>query len=291
MAEEQGIKSLKLQNRRKRTFYPVDWIAGVDYNNKNNDHDDEADTEFENEENNNVEYEDDDAIEEEENFDRVDQQEIDEILADTTKKEEANPTDMEDNEAEEQQEEEAQEDDAQEDPEQEPNQMPEPEAQPERVQPPRNRQAPERLTYAQSKGKEKHVKFDINVNPEDVEEYNQQYAMLIAKCMAEINAKATMYGSCYGQQYILQKGLKKFKKAGEDAAGKELEQLHKRNCFTPMDVTKLSPEEKKKQWRHLCFSQKRETNQLRDEWFIMASLLENGYREKTPRARLLHWKV
>ncbi|MGC9208134.1 MAG: hypothetical protein ACP5EO_13965, partial [Acidithiobacillus sp.] len=107
MAEEQGIKSLKLQNRRKTTFYPADWIAGVDYNNKNNDHDDEDDTEYENEENNNIEYEDDDAIEEEENFDRVDQQEIDEILADTANKEEANPIDMEDYEAQEQQEEEA----------------------------------------------------------------------------------------------------------------------------------------------------------------------------------------
>ncbi|MGC8486574.1 MAG: Ig-like domain-containing protein, partial [Candidatus Baltobacteraceae bacterium] len=99
MAEEQGIKSLKLQNRRKTTLYLADWIAGVDYNNKNNDHDDEDDTEYENEENNNAEYEDDDAIEDEENFDRVNQQEIDEILADTTKKEEANPTDMEDYEA------------------------------------------------------------------------------------------------------------------------------------------------------------------------------------------------
>ncbi|MGC8506607.1 MAG: hypothetical protein ACP5NK_07920 [Thermoplasmata archaeon] len=110
--------------------------------------------------------------------------------------------------------------------------MPEPEAQPERVQPPRNCQGPERLTYAQSKGKEKHVKFDITVNPEDVEEYDQQYAMLIANCMAEINAKATMYGSCYGQKYILQKGLKKFKKAGENASGRELEQVQKgrRRC-------------------------------------------------------------
>jgi hypothetical protein len=31
MAEAQGIKSLKLQNRRKTIFYPADWIAGVDY--------------------------------------------------------------------------------------------------------------------------------------------------------------------------------------------------------------------------------------------------------------------
>ncbi|MGC8466570.1 MAG: hypothetical protein ACP5O0_11715, partial [Acidimicrobiales bacterium] len=85
------------------------------------------------------------------------------------------------------------------------------------------------------------------------EEYDQQYAMLIANCMAEINAKATMYGSCYGQQYILQKGLKKLKKAGGNAASNELEQLHKRNCFTPMDVTKLSPEEKRKTMEALMF--------------------------------------
>ncbi|MGC8479897.1 MAG: hypothetical protein ACP5M9_04545 [Candidatus Micrarchaeia archaeon] len=50
------------------------------------------------------------------------------------------------------------------------------------------------------------------MNPENVEEYNQQYAMLIAKCMAEINAKAAIYGSSYGQQYILKKGLKKLKR-------------------------------------------------------------------------------
>ncbi|MGC8497838.1 MAG: hypothetical protein ACP5NL_07595 [Thermoplasmata archaeon] len=43
------------------------------------------------------------------------------------------------------------------------------------------------------------------MNPEDIEEYDQQYAMLIANCMAEINAKATMYGSSYGQQYIFAK--------------------------------------------------------------------------------------
>ncbi|MGC8561492.1 MAG: hypothetical protein ACP5O1_12560 [Phycisphaerae bacterium] len=71
--------------------------------------------------------------------------------------------------------------------------------------------------------------------------------------MLEEYAKATMYGSCYGQQYILQKGLKKFKKAGEDAASKELEQLHKRNRFTPMNVTKLSPEEKRKTMEALMF--------------------------------------
>jgi hypothetical protein len=32
MAAKQGIKSLKVQNRRKVNFFPADWIAGVDYN-------------------------------------------------------------------------------------------------------------------------------------------------------------------------------------------------------------------------------------------------------------------
>ncbi|MGC9193789.1 MAG: hypothetical protein ACP5FQ_07895 [Thermoplasmata archaeon] len=91
------------------------------------------------------------------------------------------------------------------------------------------------------------------MNPENIEKYDHQYAMLIANCMAEINAKTTMYGSCYGQQYILQKGLKKFEKAREDAASRELEQLHKSNCFTPMDVTKLSLEEKRKTMEALMF--------------------------------------
>ncbi len=45
MAEEQGIKSLKLQNRRKTIFYPADWIAGVDYVEEDNKDEDEEDNE------------------------------------------------------------------------------------------------------------------------------------------------------------------------------------------------------------------------------------------------------
>jgi len=54
MAEAQGIKSLKLQNRRKTIFYPADWIAGVDYyeNNNNEEENDDADY-VENEDNDN----------------------------------------------------------------------------------------------------------------------------------------------------------------------------------------------------------------------------------------------
>jgi hypothetical protein len=39
MAAKQGIKSLKVQNRRKVNFFPADWIAGVDYEPNNNEND------------------------------------------------------------------------------------------------------------------------------------------------------------------------------------------------------------------------------------------------------------
>ncbi|MGC9237926.1 MAG: hypothetical protein ACP5GF_13725, partial [Thiomonas sp.] len=178
MAEEQGIKSLKLQNRRKTIFYPANWIAGVDYMNDNdnddytNENDDDNDNDnddvFDNDEN---EIETDNTTDDAEQYDHVDQQEIEEIFAEDPHKnrqeprapEEANPAGMAE---EEEKEEEATQDDVKQEPEEEANEQP----QPERVQPARNRKAPECLTYAQTK----HVEFDVTVDAENVEEYNPQ---------------------------------------------------------------------------------------------------------------------
>ncbi|MGC8479045.1 MAG: hypothetical protein ACP5NE_03955, partial [Candidatus Micrarchaeia archaeon] len=77
MAEEQGIKSLKLQNRHKTVFYPADWIAGVDYMNENDDNNDnDNDDDFDDDEN-----ETDNTTDEAEQYDHVDQQEIEELFA------------------------------------------------------------------------------------------------------------------------------------------------------------------------------------------------------------------
>jgi len=43
---------------------------------------------------------------------------------------------------------------------------------------------------------------------------------------------------------MCQKGIKTFGEKGRKAAGKELDQLHQRNCFTPSGASDLSPEEK-----------------------------------------------
>ena len=53
-------------------------------------------------------------------------------------------------------------------------------------------------------------------------------------------------GASYAQQYSMKKGLQKFGKKGSEAITKELDQLHKRHCFVPVDVSKLTSGEKKK---------------------------------------------
>ena len=47
MAENQGIKSLKMSNRNKNNIYPADWIAGVDYEHQNDEQEDSDDRDYE----------------------------------------------------------------------------------------------------------------------------------------------------------------------------------------------------------------------------------------------------
>ena len=49
----------------------------------------------------------------------------------------------------------------------------------------------------------------------------------------------------FGQQHILQKGLKLFQERGYNAAVKELDQLHSRTCFVPLKIQSLSETEKR----------------------------------------------
>ena len=90
-------------------------------------------------------------------------------------------------------------------------------------------------------------------SPDDDVVYTHQLAMVITHIMVKINKKATTMGASFGQQYILQKGLKIFGKCGEVAASKEMDQLHQHNCFTPINVKKLMPTKKKKAMEALMF--------------------------------------
>ena len=82
--------------------------------------------------------------------------------------------------------------------------------------------------------------------PKGEVEYDIERAFLIARLMVDINMRGTAEGQSFVLQYILQKGLKKFGDEGRKAAVKEADQLHNRNCFTPISVHDLTPEEKRK---------------------------------------------
>ena len=62
---------------------------------------------------------------------------------------------------------------------------------------------------------------------------------MIAELNANISQKGVQfvrqfgknYENQFSQQYIMEKGLKKFGERGREAAEKELDQLHRRGCF------------------------------------------------------------
>ena len=83
MAYEQGFKSLKFKNRRGVIFFDTDWIAGVDY--EEEDEDDEYDEEDEPYE---YEAEDDELIPE---YDNIDPEEVDDLNQDKNEGEQDNP--------------------------------------------------------------------------------------------------------------------------------------------------------------------------------------------------------
>jgi hypothetical protein len=60
-------------------------------------------------------------------------------------------------------------------------------------------------------------------------------------------------GLSFGQQYFLQKGLKVVGPRGKQAIKKELDQLVKRDCFTPVWIGDMSDTEWKKAMEALVF--------------------------------------
>ena len=133
---------------------------------------------------------------------------------------------------------------------------------------------PERWTYIHKQTtKPKKVKFydderqklemchnfitQLSPNPKEDVEYTPKLAMVISHVMRNINKKKMAEGESFGQQYILQKGLKKFGDRGSKAATKDMDQLQQINCFTPIDVAELTPQEKRKAMEYLMFLNKK----------------------------------
>ena len=67
----------------------------------------------------------------------------------------------------------------------------------------------------------------VHPNPNEDVEYKNTHAMLIARCMDDINNSVTTRGVSFAQQFLLHKGLKVFREHGHEAATKEMDQQHR----------------------------------------------------------------
>ena len=81
-------------------------------------------------------------------------------------------------------------------------------------------------------------------------EYDVKLAGMMASYICHVNnasqRRGIQFAECFGQQYNLKQGLKRFGERGKKAARKELDQLHQRVCFTPVDISTMSQAEKEK---------------------------------------------
>ena len=110
----------------------------------------------------------------------------------------------------------------------------------------RNRKEIERLTYLQTYQLEsEHNIFAQSTKPHD--EYSSSETNVIATYMEELEQICNpSTGTIFSQQYLLEKGLKKFGKAGYEAILKEVGQLDDRKAFEPISVKDLTNSERKK---------------------------------------------
>eukprot|EP00980_Cylindrotheca_fusiformis_P025483 scaffold13833_cov71-Cylindrotheca_fusiformis.AAC.1 len=69
-----------------------------------------------------------------------------------------------------------------------------------------------------------HNLMSQSVDKESEIVYNTSKASVIAHVMTELRGKVMQQGHCFGQQYIMQKGLKVFGDKGKKAATKEMDQ-------------------------------------------------------------------
>ena len=86
-------------------------------------------------------------------------------------------------------------------------------------------------------------------------EYDNEYALLMARTIMDFRDrdKNCEVGSSFAETYSLNTGIKKLGERGYNAAFDEVNQLHQRGCFQPIDVNLLAPEERKKALESLIF--------------------------------------
>ena len=249
MAYKQGFKGLKFKNRHGVIFLDADWLAGVDYEDEREENLNE-DEEYEDNEEQDIELIDDEANPIKHQDARVHQSEENTEIEELSKSEPGEPSESgtyvplepPDNESDdgaiesgpskldEEQEEEL-----------------------EKSKPRRStrqtipvmRLEPNMMdkSYLQEKSRStqvtgssgsdiREIKYchnlivQVHPNPSEDIEDKIMYAMLIARCMDDINNRVMTCGASFVRQFLLHKGLKVFREQGHEATTKEMDQLH-----------------------------------------------------------------
>ena len=244
IAERDGMPTgLKVQDRYGTILYDSAWIAGVDYNEELFDDDDYD--EYYDEDGNRIDDTNDNNEDEEQEPEPIDElaneinnndDNIDEVM-EIDEGDEDNPTTVEDND-----------DNKEVEPEEEtvePEQEPEPE--PRRSG--RTAREPERLITTMFH----HENYaHLEATTENTEEYTLDSAKVLAKVMCHYQSKFNDEAQ-FAQTYTLKQGQRQFRKRTDDAAMKEMGQLHERKVFEPINVSTMDATERKKAMESLIF--------------------------------------
>jgi hypothetical protein len=122
-------------------------------------------------------------------------------------------------------------------------------------------------------------------NSENYIEYSHDIAIVAARTIENLIHEVTQKGAAFIQQYILQKGVKKFGARGRKAASDEFDKLHKMNCFS-LVVSKMTSSEKKKAMESLMFLIEKRDGRIKGR------LVYNGkYTRMRPQQQLHPLKV
>jgi hypothetical protein len=240
MADRDGMPNgLKITTKAGLVLYDTTLLAGVDTPQQNNNYYDvlEDDDDYDPEDKEQADEELDD-----EQYDEIDPNELAELTADAPKEADddddpppllANDSDDED-------------DDDGNDDEDNVEQPPQPDPtanEGNRTRSGRQVRQPERYSHLQTQVIE-------------AEEYTTDHAKIIAQTMCYFNAAmhdSTHKHHSFVETYSLKRGIKTFGDRAQDAADAEMRQLHDRTVFAPIDVSKLTPKERKHAMESLLF--------------------------------------
>jgi len=107
--------------------------------------------------------------------------------------------------------------------------------------------APERLNLLQC---------HMQAQGQEEESYTVDEAKVIATTMHHINmvlCKKEHKHHSFVETYSLKRGIKTFGKRAEQSAASEMEQLHKRTAFAPINVSNITPKERSRAMESFLF--------------------------------------